>query len=134
MRKFFAMVCLGLVSAALPAHGEVEISEEKIFTLAEKPLDVVVSRDGQHIFVLSEEGNLLIYTGEGVLSDRLEMGKSFEVLEETPGEGTLILTARNENLLKIVTLAFPAKINTKGSPFKGPEDAPVEIIVFSDFQ
>lgn len=133
VKRIVFLICLGLVLSA-PAHGAVKISDEKILTLDEKPLDTVTSRDGRRIFVLTEKGNLLVYTSDGVLEERLAVGRSFDGLRTGPGEETLILKSQKENLVKIIALSFRRKINTTGSPFKGPADAPVEIIVFSDFQ
>jgi hypothetical protein len=51
-----------------------------------------------------------------------------------PKEDLLLLKSRKNRTVEILVLDFIQKINTSGSPFKGPKDAPVEIAVFSDFE
>ena len=59
----------------------------------------------------------------------------YEVITKLgPGGETLILRSGKNKTVELVTLDFIQKINITGSPFKGPQDAPVVIAVFDDFQ
>jgi len=98
------------------------------------PLDVAVSRDGKQIFVLTEPGNILIYSPDGRLKDKISVGRHIDQIEVGPKEDLLLLKSRENRTVEILVIDFIHKINTSGSPFKGPADAPVVIAVFSDFQ
>ena len=51
-----------------------------------------------------------------------------------PSGERLFATSRQNKTVDIIQLSFIKKINTNGSKFKGPADAPVTIAVFSEFQ
>jgi len=46
----------------------------------------------------------------------------------------LFLTSTKDRTVQVVTIDFIVDINVSGSPYKGRQDAPVVIAVFSDFQ
>ena len=95
---------------------------------------MAVSPDGRRIFVLTEAGELLIYALDGGLQDSIVIGKHIDQIEMGPKEDLLLLKSRKNRTVEILVMDFIQKINTSGSPFKGPADAPVVITVFSDFQ
>ncbi len=45
-----------------------------------------------------------------------------------------ILKSAQDKKIQIVALDFIQQINVSGSPYKGVDDAPVVIAVFSDFE
>lgn len=98
------------------------------------PLDTAVSINGKWIFVLTEQGSILIYSANGKLKDEIEVGKSVNGIEAGPKEDILLLTSLVNKTVQILTLDFIHNIDISDSPFKGPSDAPVQIAVFSDFE
>jgi hypothetical protein len=90
----------GFFSQSL-AFGSVEWNIQKTLKLNTQPLDVAVSKNGNSIFVLTKTGKILIYSPDGELKDKIDVGNHIDIT---------------------------------GSPFKGAENAPVTIAVFSDFQ
>ncbi len=112
----------------------VEWNIQKTIKMAMPPVDVAASEDGKRIFVLTETGEILIYAPDGKLQDKIGVGKHIDQIEVGPTEDTLLLKSRSNQTIEILVIDFIQKINTSGSPFKGPADAPVVIAVFSDFQ
>jgi hypothetical protein len=112
----------------------VEWNIQRTLNLTEPPLDVAVSLSGRWVFVLTESGDVHIYTPEGRLEGTLHVGRRVDQIRVGPREDLLLLTSREEKTVQIMTLDFIRPINVSGSPFKGPEDAPVVIAVFSDFE
>lgn len=102
--------------------------------LEESPLDVAVSRSGNWIFVLTDQGNIFVYSLLGILNDKIKIGNHVDQIEAGPIEEILLLKSEKDKTIQILTLEFVKHIDTSGSPFKGPEDAPVVIAVFSEFQ
>ena len=98
------------------------------------PIDVAVSRNGKWIFVLTAPGNILIYTPDGELKDKVIVEKHIDQITTGPNEELLLLKSRKNKTVDILVLDFVRDINIAGSPFKGPKDAPVTIAVFGDFQ
>ena len=84
--------------------------------------------------MLTEKGEVLIYTSNGTIQDRISVGDSIDGIKAGPREDILLLTSRKDSTLQIITLNFIQNFNIKDSPFKGSADAPVVIATFNDFQ
>jgi hypothetical protein len=119
---------------AVNSHALVEWDIREILKTDEPPVDVVVSRNGKWIYILTAPGDVLIYTPDGKLRDKIGVGKHIDQITIGPSEDLLLLTSRKQQTVQIMILDFIREISTSGSPFKGSAEAPVVIAVFSDFQ
>ena len=135
-RKY--VVCLlailivpGLFTQSL---ASVEWNIQKTLKLDTQPLDVAVSQNGNTIFVLTESGKILIYSSDGSLKDKIDVGNHVDQIKSGPGEEWLFLSSRKNKTVEILHVDYIQHIDISGSPFKGSENAPVVIAVFSDFQ
>jgi DNA-binding beta-propeller fold protein YncE len=108
------------------AAAAVEWDVEQTLQLKSEPIDVAVSPDGKQIFVLNELGQILIYSSAGAFLDK--------IVTVSPRGDQLILNSRKKKTVQVITLDFIQDINVSGSPFKGPENAPVVIAIFDDFE
>jgi len=106
----------------------------KTLKLDTQPLDVAVSENGNSIFVLTGSGKILVYSSDGHLKDKIDVGNHVDQIKSGPGEEWLFLSSRKNKTIEILHIDFIQHIDISGSPFKGPENAPVVIAVFSDFQ
>ncbi len=126
------------ITCALLSNGivmaEVEMNVEQTFNLEAKPVDIAIALNGRKVFALTDKGYLLIYDPSGNLAEKLFVGKGVDRIKATPRDDILLIGNSREKTLKVITLDYIQKINTTGSPTKGPEDALVEVVVFSDFQ
>ena len=102
--------------------------------LKEKPRDAAIALNGKWIFVLTDTGEILIYSSDGKLEGTISVGKDVEGIKAGPREDILLLTSGKDKKVQIITLDFIQEINVSGSPFKGKADAPVVIVTFNDFQ
>jgi hypothetical protein len=110
----------------------VEWDVVKTLKLEKRPLDVAVSADGRWLYVLTDEGSIHIYSPDGTLKDKIEVGNRVDGIDVGPREDILILTSKKDKTVQVITLL--EEISISGSPFKGPANAPVVMAVFSDFQ
>lgn len=117
-----------------PASDNVEWNIRQTLQLDETPIDVALSADGRRFFVLTEKGHVFIYSSRAQVEAEIDVGKHVDQIKSGPRGDTLILTSGRKKTVQVVTLDFIQKINTSGSPFKGPADAPVVVAVFDDFQ
>jgi len=99
-----------------------------------KPLDIAISADGKKTFVLLEGGIVQIFGANGMSQGTIEVSKSVVGIGASPNGETLVLVDRDNSFIKVITLDYIINITIKGSPFKGPVDAPVVIAEFSDYQ
>ena len=137
MRSIYTvMVMIPVIIFTLftPTHADVEWDLLKTYKIEGTPLDVVISKYGRWVFVLTEQGEVLIYSRNGTLDGKIPVGNSMDGIKPGPREDILLLSSRKGKTVKIITFDFIQEINVAGSPFRGPLDAPVVIAVFSDFQ
>ena len=118
--------------ASSPATVEWDVAGT--LNLKEKPRDAAIALNGRWIYVLTYEGEILIYTPDGKLEDTISVGKGVEGIKVGPKEDVLLLTSGKAKTVQIITLDFVQEINVSGSPFKGKVDAPVAVATFNDFQ
>lgn len=126
-------IALGAFASGL-ASDNVEWNVYKTLQLEETPIDVAVSPDGRRIFVLTDRGEVFIYSSAGKIEAKIDVGQHVDQLKLGPKGASLILGSGKNKTVEIVTLDFIQQINVSGSPSKGPEDAAVVIAVFDDFE
>ncbi|MFC1817158.1 YncE family protein [Thermodesulfobacteriota bacterium] len=137
MKRQFALfltVLIFLSAGVAESLAVVEWDVHKTLKIEKKPRDVVMSIKGKWIYVLTDEGEILIYASNGQLRDRISVGASIDGIKSGPREDILLLTNRKDATVQIITLNFIYNINVEGSPFKGLVDAPVVIATFNDFE
>jgi len=132
--KICLLALLLIASVSLNSSAEVEGDIQRTLKLSEAPVDVAVSLNGKWLFVLTPTGSIQIYTSDGRLEGQLTVGSRVDGIRVGPQEDLLLLTSKADKTVQMVTLDFIRPINIAGSPFKGPDDAPVVIAVFSDFE
>lgn len=123
-----------LLTTAAWVHAAVETSLQNTLQIEAVPIDVAVSPDGKSTFVLTDEGNVAVYDDLGKLNDTIKVGSHIDQIEIGPSGERLFATSRQNKTVEIILLDFISNIETKNAVFKGPEDAPVTIAVFSEFQ
>jgi hypothetical protein len=129
-----APALLTVLTTASWVFAAVEINLQKTLATDGVPVDVVVSQDGNLTFILTDNGNVLIYDRIGNLTDTVDIGPHIDQIEIGPRGERLFAASRQNKTVEIITLDFIHEINTLGSPSKGSHEAPVVIVVFSDFQ
>jgi len=130
---FTSVIVLGAFTSGL-ASDAVEWNVHKTLQLDATPIDVAITSDGRRIFVLTEQGEVIIYSSNKKVEAKIDVGKHVDQIKLGPRGSTLILKSGKNKTVQIVTLDFLQKIHVSGAPFKGPEDAAVVVAVFDDFQ
>ena len=137
MKLKLIVVSLALLlttAVVAPCFAAVEWGVQKKLQLDAPPVDVAVSLDDKWVFVLTDRGEVLVFTKDGSLKEKIPVGKHINQLKVGPRDNLLYLGSRKNKTVEIVELDFIQTINTAGSPFKGPADAPAVIAVFTDFE
>jgi protein-disulfide isomerase len=98
------------------------------------PLDVELSARGKWVFVLTDKGEILVYSARGTLKDRILVGESIDGIEPGPVDDVLLISSREKKTLEVITVDLAQFINITDAPIKGPADAPVAVVVYTDFQ
>ena len=134
VRSCLVFLAIALIAMPYQTDAEVEWQIENTLKTGQPPLDVAIPPNGQLIFVLTADGNILIYNNKGKLEDTIQVGSHIDQIRVGPSGEQIYATSRQNQTVEVIALDFVRKINVKGSPFKGRVDAPVIVTVFSDFQ
>ena len=143
MKRFapvlFGSLLLG-IGLTSPALAEVDWEVKRTYKPTAPVIDVATAVDGSQVYMLTEGGKVMIYSGSGKLDDTIDVDPATDQINVTSinargrKETKLFLTSTQKNSVQEISVDFIVNINTKGSPFLGLADAPVEIVVFSDFE
>ena len=126
----------GQVQASTPpasSAGTLDWSVARNWKLAARPLDFVQSLDNKMVFVLGDDAKVYIYSVNGARMGEIEVAESTTGIDISPRGEQLYLVDSDKNYTAI-NIAFTKDIDISGSPFLGKENAPVTMVVFSDFQ
>ena len=137
MMKIRTMLCwlpLLLILSTLPLHAEVDQELLGTLELDHAPLDIAVSLSGNQVYVLDDQSRILIFSTSGRLVDQLKVPPGTNQISIGPREDLLFLGNRKDKTVQVISLTFSYKIDLSDAPLKGPANAPVAIVVFSDFQ
>jgi predicted DsbA family dithiol-disulfide isomerase len=98
------------------------------------PVDFAQSLDNKLVFVLGNDSKVHIYSAD----DGAEQG-AVPVAKETVGidiapRGEMLFLVDSNKKYTALDISFAQDIDTAGSPILGKKDAPITLVVFSDFQ
>lgn len=133
MKRYLLAVLILLLSATSLLADSVEVRLLRSVALGETPRQVVASADGQRIYVLTTTGQVQLYSAAGQKQGAFEVGP--EVTGITPqGAEQLILQSAERQEMTLLALQPVVSLKTAGAPSLGAPDAPVEIVIFDDFE
>lgn len=140
--KKFTLTCLATLLVALAAvvqaqattsPNDVEWALQSSWKLNAKPLDLAHSYDNKKIFILEDDQKVHVYSTKGRELGYVPVDKGVSAIDISP-KGKIYLIDEQKNTFSSMLLNFIAKIDVAGSPFQGNKNAPVTLVVFSDFQ
>lgn len=141
MKHFMPVMtfCLLIVLFPFVTTGAVDWEIENTFQTEKPPLDVAGSLDGKWTFVLTEGGKLLVFSSTGKPAEAFDVDPSMDRIDVSglaPAnyQDKIYLSSSKTKKVQVIAIDFSADVDTVGSPFLGPSNAPVEIVEFSDFE
>jgi DNA-binding beta-propeller fold protein YncE len=141
--QLFAAGCLAMLTAfgtnslAVPASGQdnrLEWSLQQNWPIAVKTLDMAHSLDGKFVYILSDKQTVEVFNSQGQLQGSIPVEEGVTAIDIAPQGETLYLINDTSQTFSAIGVSFVVDVNTSGSPFKGPVDAPVTIALFTDFE
>ncbi len=137
MKKLLlALLCLisfSLTLGANRARTEVFTELGKTMELEKPPLDIAGTPEGKYTFILLEGGKVVIYSADGEKNE-MQVDPNMDRIF-TAGLGDKVyVSSRQGKKVQEINVDFLQHFNTAGAPFKGAENAAIELVVFSDFE
>nr|WP_321467527.1 thioredoxin domain-containing protein [uncultured Desulfobulbus sp.] len=134
-----AAMLLPLATSALAAPtsnsaGNLNWSVDVTWPIPAKPVDLTQSLDNKRVFILGDDAKVYIFAPNG---------RPLGVMPVAPGVRAIDISARGDILFladaqaktySAVDISFNQDIDVSGAPVRGKIDAPVTLILFSDFE
>lgn len=132
------LLCASALQAGeIPKSGKddkIEWQVQANWQIDGQPKDIVHSLDGKLVYILDNQQRVLVYDAQGNLQGRIPVGQGVTAIDIAPKGEALYLIDEEANSFTSVALSFVHDIDITGSPFKGNADAPVTLVVFTDFE
>lgn len=132
-----ALLIVTSTNASTPANGSDGSLEWRTLTsmdLPAKALHFKRSLDGKYLFVLTEDHRVLVYDQRNTLQGSIPVDPGVTDLDIAPQGQLLYLIDTEKQVTTTLAIDFVVDIDTSNSAYKGNIDAPVTVVVFSDFQ
>ena len=114
--------------------GDLNWSVQTTWTIPTKPLDIAQSLDNKKVFILGADAKVYIFTPDGKKLGELPVDANTSAIDIAPRGEMLYLINSKSNTYTAVDISFNQKIDITGAPVQGKVDAPVTLIVYSDFE
>lgn len=128
------LVVFTWIGSVSTTSAMVDWQEIKQLNLEEQPLDITASLNGDFIFVLVPGAVLVYGETEDKPINRIPVDQGFDRITWSERNKTLILTSTSSKTVKLLQLEEVHRLDLSGLPFKGAPDAPVTVVVFSDYE
>ena len=124
-----------LIAAQNPAPAnKLDWSVKQTWKMPAEPLELVQSLDNKKVFILGSDSKVYIFTPTGTQIGVIPVDKNTTAIDIAPRGETLYLISQKDKSYTAIDISVTQKFDTAGAPFLGNENAPVELVVFSDFQ
>ncbi|MFN2355706.1 MAG: thioredoxin domain-containing protein, partial [Desulfopila sp.] len=104
------------------------------YQIPDKPVDLVHSLDGKYVFILTDQHRVMVYSAQGELQGSIPVDAGVSAIDIAPRAEMLYLINSEKQTFSALSVSFIRDIDISGSPFLGPVDAPVTMVLFTDFE
>lgn len=114
--------------------GALSWTERVSWSLSAKPLDLVHSLDNKKVFILTADNKVHIFAADGGKLGEMPVEADTVAIDIAPRGEMLYLINGRTNSFTAMDIGFSQQIDITGAPVRGKADAPVTLVVFSDFE
>ena len=139
-KRLLITACLLLTASPLMAAPQPAPANKLDWTVMQtwkmetEPLEIVQSLDNKKVFILGTDSKVYIYTPTGTKLGTIPVDKGTTSIDIAPRGETLYLINQKGKSYTAIDISVTQNFDTTGSPFLGNENAPVQLVIFSDFQ
>ena len=114
--------------------GDLNWTVQANWSLPAKPLDLVHSLDNKKVFILTADSKVHIFAADGRKLGEMPVEADTVAIDIAPRGAMLYLITGRTNSFTAMDIGFSQQIDITGAPVRGKADAPVTLVVFSDFE
>ena len=114
--------------------GDLNWTVQANWSLPAKPLDLVHSLDNKKVFILTADSKVHIFAADGRKLGEMPVEADTVAIDIAPRGEMLYLINCRTNSFTAMDIGFSQQIDITGAPVRGKADAPVTLVVFSDFE
>ena len=114
--------------------GDLNWTVQANWSLPAKPLDLVHSLDNKKVFILTADSKVHIFAADGRKLGEMPVEADTVAIDIAPRGEMLYLINGRTNSFTAMDIGFSQQIDITGAPVRGKVDAPVTLVVFSDFE
>lgn len=132
----FLLLIMLLASVSMSTAQLIDVDWTQLhqLKLESPPLDVASTPDGELIFILMS-GKVAIYNNGSLNQlNQIPIEAGYDRMAYAADSRMLVLTNTSTRELKSIRVSRVFEISTEGSPSMGPENAPVTLAVFDDYE
>lgn len=113
---------------------ELNWSVQASWPIPATPLDVAQSLDNKRVFILGDDANVYIFTPDGRQLGAMPVDPGVKAIDIAARGELLFLVNATTKTYSAVDISFNQNIDITGAPVRGKADAPVTLVLFSDFE
>ncbi len=141
-KTFYVLILFAILTASAHAADLLQEGEdlntmwrvENTWKINAKPIDLKYSLDDTLVFILTADNMVQIYNKKGELQGKIPVPKTITAIDIAPqGEALYLIDGKNKSFTSIA-LDYVRDIDITDAPAKGQTDAPVTIVLFTDFE
>jgi len=114
--------------------GDLNWSVQASWPIPAKPVDIAQSLDNKKVFILGADSKVYIFTPDGKQLGALPVDSGVNAIDIAARGEMLYLVNDKTKTYTAIDVSFNQKIDVIGAPVRGAENAPVTLVLFSDFE
>jgi len=116
------------------SNGSLNWTAEMSWSLPARPLDVAQSLDNKRVFILGDDARIYIFDPNGRQLGVMPVTPDINAIDISARGDLLFVTSQKDKTYSALSISFNQKIDITGAPVRGKIDAPVTLVLFSDFE
>ena len=117
-----------------PATSSIRYTTVNQWNIDGTPVDLTYSLDKNYVYILTDKQQVLAYSAQGTLLGSIPVKSGVSSIGSAPYGELLYLVDKEKKTFTTTSIDFKQDIADGKSPVKGPDNAPVTITLFTDFE